>query len=164
MLTSYFLQLGTVILWCLSQPSFPPESSQGLVQCLRQSLSQLKLSVGHLLPALLRWSQRPASMNLRIEAMGCLLDLRSYFQVHELLPYKRTVLREMPVGDRKRLVRKAASTTALAWHMLGEASKWSNLKSEVSCECSVMAARHRLKEGGNAGNNYFLINALIIAH
>ncbi|XP_022695079.1 MMS19 nucleotide excision repair protein homolog [Varroa jacobsoni] len=119
----YLSKLGTVILWCLSQPSFPPESSQGLVQCLRQSLSQLKLSVGHLLPALLRWSQRPASMNLRIEAMGCLLDLRSYFQVHELLPYKRTVLREMPVGDRKRLVRKAASTTALAWHMLGEASK-----------------------------------------
>ncbi|OQR72575.1 hypothetical protein BIW11_10299 [Tropilaelaps mercedesae] len=117
LLTRY---LEPVFLWCLSQSSLPTESSRGIVQCLRRSFSQLKFNLGSVLPALLRWSQRPASMDLRIEAMSCVLHLRSHFEIHELLPYKKCVLREMPVGDRKRLIRKAASTTALVWHMVRE--------------------------------------------
>lgn len=112
-----FVQLGTVMKWCLSQPSLP-SAEDALLYCVRRSLPQLSVDV--VLPALLRWSGRPTAMNIRVEAMACLLDLLSHFETHQLLPYKRQVLKELPIGDHKRLIRRAAATAAIAWHMLGE--------------------------------------------
>lgn len=114
-------QLRPVILWCLSQTALPAESSRGLLQCVRRNFPQLKLTINAIIPPLLRWTQRPSPMELRVEAISCLHELKTFFEVHHLLPHKKRVLKCLPIGDHKRLIRRAAARTSVTWHMLGEA-------------------------------------------
>ncbi|XP_003743602.1 MMS19 nucleotide excision repair protein homolog [Galendromus occidentalis] len=114
-------KLRPVILWCLSQPSLPAEPSKGLLKCIRRNFPQLQLSIHAVIQPLLRWSQRPSPMELRIEAISGLHELKDHFETHQLLPHKKQVLKSLPIGDRKRLIRRAAACTSVTWHMLGEA-------------------------------------------
>ncbi|CAG0913360.1 unnamed protein product [Notodromas monacha] len=105
------------------QPLGMVSSLQCLARLLRESDS-LKAVMGHvdtLVPRLLSFARFEGSMQVRMRALECLQLLADGPEV-KVLPLKPRVLRDLKpsLGDRKRLVRKAAADASCAWSLLGE--------------------------------------------
>ena len=81
----------------------------------------LKNHVTSIIPRLLSLAQIPESMNLRMQAIKCLMFL-SLLPVHCIYPYQMNVIRSLKscLDDRKRVVRKEAFKCRNHWYLLSQ--------------------------------------------
>ncbi|XP_052865291.1 MMS19 nucleotide excision repair protein [Anopheles cruzii] len=115
-------KVGPVLLRCLAQDDDRTvvEAMTIVLRFTREQDPFVKDHLQTLIPALLKLIVRQSSMNVRIEALECLLCICQY-PTFLLLPFKVNVLSELqkPLDDRKRLVRNAAVAARLQWFMVG---------------------------------------------
>ncbi|KAG5892829.1 hypothetical protein JTB14_032423 [Gonioctena quinquepunctata] len=119
----HFKKISRLIIMCLEKNK-EPEVLCILLGMIKNVISDKNALIEeHLedfLSRLLRLTSFESSMNVRLEALHCILDFTSSFPVYKLLPYKNDVLRELGqcIDDKKRLVRKEAMEARSFWFLL----------------------------------------------